>query len=171
MRKKVREVGKPIFMILASLALVLSLTWGIGMIIRYRNELYAVNAEIKKRRPAVEAVEKLQKQKDDLRREISELHKIRSGEVSKIEILRELTQILPNTVWIWNLKYTGREIEISGFADSASDLIPLIDKSHLFEKVEFLAPVTKERERREGSDKERERFKIKARLEGKGSGS
>jgi Tfp pilus assembly protein PilN len=171
LRKKVREIGKPLFIALASLALVLSLAWGIGVFIRYRNELNEINAEIKKRRPAVEAVEKLQKQKDVLRKEISELEKIKSGETSKIEILKELTQLLPSTVWIWNFKYTGREIEISGFAESASDLIPLLDKSTLFEKVEFLAPVTKERERREGVDKEKERFKIRARLESRRSGS
>jgi Tfp pilus assembly protein PilN len=167
MRKKVREIGKPLFMILASLALVLSLVWGIGVFIRYRNELSAINAEIRKRKPAVEAVEKLQKQKNDLRKEIAGLQKIRSGEVSKIEILRELSQLLPSTVWIWSLRYTGKELEISGFADSASDLIPLIDGSPLFERVEFLAPVTKERERREGGDKEKERFKIRARMEGR----
>ncbi|MCX5907680.1 MAG: PilN domain-containing protein [Deltaproteobacteria bacterium] len=91
----------------------------------------------------------------------AEFDKITGGEVSKIEILKELSQILPNTVYIWNLKYSGKEIEISGFADSASDLIPLIDKSPLLEKVEFSAPVTKERERRTGTEKERERFKIK----------
>ncbi len=74
---------------------------------------------------------------------------------------------MPPTVWIWNLKATSGEIEISGFADSASDLIPLLDRSPLFEKVEFLAPVTKERDRRLGSDKEKERFKIRMYLEKK----
>jgi len=167
MRKKVREIGKPLFMILTSLALILSLAWGIGVFIRYRNELNAMDTEIKERKPAVEVVEKLQRQKDELRKEIAELEKIRSTEVSKVEILRELAQRLPSTVWIWNFKYTGKELEISGFAESASDLIPLLDQSALFEKVEFLAPVTKERERREGVDKEKERFKIKARLEGR----
>ena len=76
-------------------------------------------------------------------------------------------------MWIWNLKYTGKEIEISGFADSASDLIPLLDRSPLFEKVEFMAPVTKERMRMVVGgnvvDKEKERFKIKMRLEAKRS--
>ncbi len=91
-------------------------------------------------------------------------------EVSKIEILEEVTQLLPSTVWVWNLKYTGKELEISGFADSSSDLIPLFDKSPLFEKVEFLAPVTKERDRKMGVDKEKERFKIKMGLEGGRSG-
>jgi Tfp pilus assembly protein PilN len=78
---------------------------------------------------------------------------------------------LPSSVWVWNLKYNGKEIEISGFADSASDLIPLIDKSLLFERVEFLAPVTKERVMRGSEMKEKERFKIKARLEARRVGS
>jgi Tfp pilus assembly protein PilN len=171
MRKKVREIGKPVFMILASLVVILSLTWGIGVFFQYRDALNTVNDEIKNRKPAVEAVEQVQKQKDALRKEIVELEQIQLAEVSKVEILRELTQLLPATVWIWNFKYRGKELEISGFAESASDLISILDRSPLFERVEFLAPVTKERERREGMDKERERFKIKVRLEGRRSGS
>ena len=172
MRRKVRQIGKPLLIILTSLAMLLSLTWGIGVFIRYRNELNTITAEIKKRRPEVEVVEKLQKQKEELGKEIAELEKIKAEEISKNELLRELTQLLPGSVWIWNLKYTGKEVEISGFADSASDLIPLIDKSPIFEKVEFLAPVTKERIMvRGGESKEKERFKIKARLEARRVGS
>jgi general secretion pathway protein L len=176
MRRRVRQIGKPLFIIFTSLALALSLTWGMGIYIRYRKEIKVINTEMKKKKPAVEVVEKLQRQKEELRKELSEFEKIKSGEVSKIEMLRELTQLLPSTVWIWNLKYTGKEIEISGFADSASDLIPLLDKSPLFEKVEFLTPVTKERVVMGsvvmGSEaKEKERFKIKMRLEGRKVGS
>jgi hypothetical protein len=50
-------------------------------------------------------------------------------------------------------------------------LIPLLDKSSLFEKVEFLAPVTKERQMRVDGDKEKERFRIKAKMEGRRTGS
>lgn len=169
MRKRVRQIGKPLFIVFTSIAVLLSLAWGLGVYAQYRNELETVTAEIKKRRPEVEAVEKLQKQKEALTREIHEFEKIRTGEPSKIEILKELTRLLPDTVWIWNLKYNGKEIEISGYADSASDLIPLLDKSPLFEKVEFMSPVTKERQFRGAGDKEKERFKIKARLEGRRS--
>jgi general secretion pathway protein L len=172
MRRKVREIGKPVFMILTSLAILLCLTLGLGVLIRYRSELQTVNAEVKKRKPEVEAVQKLQKQRDTLGREMVELEKVRAGEVSKVDLLRELTQVLPETVWIWNLKYNGKEIEISGFAESASDLIPLLDKSPLFERVEFLSPVTKERSMRGAEvDKEKERFKIRARIEGRRGGS
>jgi general secretion pathway protein L len=167
-RKKVTQFGKPLLIILTSLALFLALTWGGGSFIQYRNELNTVNAEIRKRKPEVEALEKLQKQKSDVNKEISELDQIRSGEIEKIKFLEELTKSLPDTVWIWNFKYNGKEVELSGFADSASDLIPLLDKSPLFEKVEFLAPVTKEMPMRGvvGS-KEKERFRIKMKLEAK----
>jgi general secretion pathway protein L len=171
MRKKIRQISRPLFIVLASLAVILGLMWGISIFFKYQNELDTINTEMKNRKPEVEAVEKLQKQEQGLRREIVELEKIRSGEVSKIEMLKELTQLLPNTVWIWNLKYDGKEVELSGYADSASDLISLLDKSPLFEKVEFLAPVTKERQMKPEGEKEKERFKIKARLEGRRKGS
>jgi hypothetical protein len=169
MKKKVRQIGRPFSIFLVLLAFFLSLTWGAGIFFQYRGELEAVTAEIKKRRPEVEAVEKLQKQKEAMTREILEFEKIRSGEPSKVEILKELTQLLPGAVWIWNFKYNGREIEISGYADSASELIPLLDKSSLFERVEFLSPVTKERQFKGAGDKEKERFKIKVRVEGRKS--
>jgi general secretion pathway protein L len=167
MRRKVREFGRPLSVLLTAVALFLALTWGAGLYYRYSKELATLSTEINRRRPEVEAVEKLQKQKEELGKEIFELQKIRSDETSKIEILKELTQILPNTVWIWSFKYNGKEVEINGFADSASDLIPLLDKSPFFEKVEFLAPVTKERQMRSDGDKEKERFRIKAKVEGR----
>lgn len=168
MRKKVREYGKPVFLTLLCVALILSVAWGGGLYNRYQSDLEALRAEVKKKKPEVEAVEKLQKQRSALTSEISDFEKNSRGSISEVQILKELTQVLPPTVWIWQYRFSGKEIEISGFADSASELIPLLDKSPLFEKVEFLAPVTKERERRTGVEKERERFKIKMRLEGVG---
>jgi Tfp pilus assembly protein PilN len=167
LRKKAKEVGRPLLIVLTSLALLFALTWGVGAFMHYRKELDAVNDEIKKRRPAVEALEKLQKQRDEYRKEMAELVQVRSGEISKVSVLEELTRLLPDTTWIWNLKYNGKEMELSGFADSASDLIPLLDRSPLFEKVEFLAPVTKEMHLRGDGNKEKERFKIKAKIEGR----
>jgi Tfp pilus assembly protein PilN len=171
MRRKVTQIGKPLFMVLTLLAAILSFTWGVGVYIGYRHTLEALRAEAKKRKPEVESIESLQKQRGDLAQEVTEYEKITKGEFSKIEILKELAQILPSSVWIWNIRYSAGEVEMSGFADSASDLIPLLDRSPLFEKVEFLAPVTKERERRIGSEKEKERFKIKMKLEERRAGT
>jgi Tfp pilus assembly protein PilN len=168
MRKKIPQYGKKASLILLCLAIILGLTWGGGIYSRYRNELEVLRAEVRKKKPEVDVVEKLQKQRAKGAAEIAEFDKITRGAVSEVQVLRELTQILPSSVWVWQYRFTGKEIEISGFADSASELIPLLDKSSIFERVEFMAPVTKERERRLGADKERERFKIKMRIEGVG---
>jgi len=166
-KKKTRQMGKPLFIFLLSLTILLILSWVWGSYRKIQDELQFLRAEVNRKKPEVTAVENLKKEREKILKEIAEFEKLSSLEVRKIDILKELTQILPPTVWIWNLKATGREIEISGFADSASDLIPLLDRSPLFEKVEFLAPVTKERDRRLGSDKEKERFKIRMYLEKK----
>lgn len=166
-KKKARQIGKPLFILLLSLTIVLALSWIWGSYQKIQVELQYLRAEVDKKKPDVAAIENLKKESEKLLKEIAEFERLSSLEVRKIDILKELTQILPPTVWIWNLKATDREIEISGFADSASDLIPLLDRSPLFEKVEFLAPVTKERDRRLGSDKEKERFRIRMYLEKK----
>jgi len=80
----------------------------------YRKETDVVNDEIKKRRPAVEALEKLQKQRDGYRKEMAEARSDPVGEISKVLVLEELTRLLPDTTWIWNLKYNGKEMELSG---------------------------------------------------------
>ena len=79
MRKKVRQVGKPLFIVLALLAFVLCMTWGIGIYQQYRNAWNAANAELRKRKPEIDAVEKLQKQKEALAKEVTEFRKDRCG--------------------------------------------------------------------------------------------
>jgi Tfp pilus assembly protein PilN len=116
MRKKWKEIGKPVFITLAFLTVVLCFTWGLGVFIRFDKGLKEVNSEVKKRRPEVEAVEKLQKQKEAVNKEILEFNKIKLAEISKLVILEEMTRLLPTAVWVWNVKYNGKEIEISGFA-------------------------------------------------------
>ena len=145
--------------------LIIGFSRGVGVYLKVLGERDSLTEEIKRRKPEIKTIENLQKKRDSLIKEMSELEKIKSEELSKIELLKELTRLLPETAWIWNLKYNGKEIEISGFADSASELISILDKSPLFEKVEFMAPVMKERQFRQEGFQEKERFKIKAKIE------
>ncbi len=165
LRKKRRKIAKPLFIALLAFLVILGLIQSANLYLNHRDELVTTTEEMKKRKPEVEAIERLQREREALQKEIIDLEKIRSDEVSKIEILKELTRLLPESVWVWNLKYNGKEIDITGYADSASDLISILDKSPLFEKVEFLSPVTRERFIRPEGPQEKERFRIKARLE------
>lgn len=166
MRIRKIQIWKPVFYATLFITLLLSILLPIGEWVGNRAKLQEIKALENGMRPEVSAVEALEKERTELLKEVSEFEKIAKEEISKIEILKEITKILPPTVWVWNLKYKSNEIEINGFADSASDLIPIMDRSPWFEKVEFSAPITKEKIMSGGEMKEKERFKIKARIEG-----
>ncbi len=168
MRIRKIQIWKPVFYVILFVTLFLSILIPIGEWMAYRAQLQEIKALENGMKPEVVVVETLEKERIELSKEVSEFEKITKEEISKIEILHEITRILPPSVWVWNLKYKSNEIEISGFADSASDLITLLDRSPWFEKVEFSAPVTKEKLMSGGEMKEKERFKIKARIEGGG---
>ncbi len=77
------------------------------------------------------------------------------------EILRELTGLLPDAVYLSELTFRDRVVEITGLAPSASQLLPVIEASALFSGVEFSAPIVAQ-----GAGLER--FRIRMRLEAAG---
>jgi len=160
----VTRVGLYLALSLCAAAVVLALTWMVHPLLQERKELEYVLAELKEKKPRVDAIEAVQKNKDLLEKEVREFETLKRDETSKMDVLRELSDNLPSSVWIWNMKLRPKDIEINGFASSASDLIAILDKSPLFEKVEFSSPVTKER-RAAGDSVERERFRISAKIE------
>jgi Tfp pilus assembly protein PilN len=164
LRKKVSRVGIYLAIFLSVAALVLAGTWTVHPFLQEREELDRIAAEMKEKKPMVDAIEAIQKKKGLLEKEVREFGTLRTEEMSRLDILKELSEILPATVWIWNMKLKSKEVEINGFADSASDLIVIIDKSPIFEKVEFSSPVTKER-RLFGDKLDKERFRISAKIE------
>jgi Tfp pilus assembly PilM family ATPase/Tfp pilus assembly protein PilN len=164
LRKKVTRIGLYLALFLSAVAVLLALTWTIHPLLQEREELQRVLAQVKEKKPKVDAIEAVQKRKELVEKEVREFETLKTEEASKLDILRELSDILPSSVWIWNMKLKSKDIEINGFANSASDLIAILDKSALFEKVEFSSPVTKER-RPAGDPAEKERFRISAKIE------
>jgi Tfp pilus assembly protein PilN len=69
-----------------------------------------------------------------------------------------LSKVVPNNTYFSNLRYRAGAIEVQGSAENASTLIPLLERSALFEKVNFNAPSNRGRDNRET-------FSLKADLE------
>lgn len=164
MRKRVSRLGSYLAVFLTVVSLLLAGALAVHPYLQEREELNQVLLEIKAKKPEVEAIEALQKRKELLEKEIREFETLKAEEMSRLMILKELSEVLPQTAWLWNMKVKGRDVDLSGFADSASDLIAILDKSPVFEKVEFASPVTKET-RLFGPNVVKERFKIVARIE------
>ena len=164
LRKKISRVGLYAAVLLSFASLVLAGALFVRPFLQEREELKRVLAEVKELKPKVDAIEAVQKRREKTEKEVQEFETLISEGTSRLQILRELSEILPSTVWVWNLKLKSRDVELNGFANSASDLIAILDKSPYFEKVEFTSPVTKER-RLFGEQVEKERFKISTKIE------
>jgi len=75
-----------------------------------------------------------------------------------IELLRELTVVLPDHTWLERLQINGDTLRLVGQSSSASALVGVIEKSKLLGSVAFASPVTNDR--RTG----KERFVLGARV-------
>jgi Tfp pilus assembly protein PilN len=54
-----------------------------------------------------------------------------------LTILKELTQILPKSVWLNRVHINETNVSIEGYAASAANILPRIEASPYFAKAEF----------------------------------
>ncbi len=170
-----KEVGinrKDLFptIILLGTVILLGLSILASYVIKEGIEIKRVEKKIESLRSHADAVEKVQREIKTLEDRRGFLVKFKKEDLSKLETLSELTRVIPDDAWLLSLDYTEtaeqkgtkdnngkirKEIVISGFANTASKLIPLLEDSPVFENVEFAGPIT-------SGVEGKERFKIKA---------
>ena len=125
--------------------------------VKERRALAAVEAEISRLSPKVRRAEQLAADLERARREAATLRTFEEQGIRPLPVLQELTDTMPADAWLTNLSVDRRGLELAGFANAASQLIPLLEASPGFERVEFTSPVTKGRDR--------EQFRLRATLE------
>lgn len=86
------------------------------------------------------------------------VQRLAQARVPRTLILNELARLLPDSVWLTDLKIESDVIDLSGHATSAATLVELFEKSDLFTGAELTSAIT----RVEGLD--RERFSLRTRL-------
>jgi general secretion pathway protein L len=140
----------PILNKLLSAVLVIALlAWGVSFPIKDEMRLRQLQAENRKLAPAVDALRRQEEQLDQLRKEAAFLSQLdqRRGEV--LRVLDELSKAVPTSAYLSNFRYRAGVLELQGNAESASALIPLLERSPLFENVAFNAPSNRGRDNRE----------------------
>jgi Tfp pilus assembly protein PilN len=153
--------GGPLIYVNAVLVVLLILgllAWAATYPVKDELRLRQLRAEIEELEPTVAALRReedaLQKARDEQRFFVA-LDR-RRGEV--LRVLDELSKIVPATAYLSNLRYRANSVEMQGSAENASSLIPLLERSPIFENVGFNAPSNRGRDNRET-------FSLKAELE------
>lgn len=136
------------FLLTAILMLAILVTWVLYIIAPLSVEgkrLQEITRQISLKEEEVRKIEALKKEIETLTSEIASINNFKDAETMKLNILKELTSILPQTVWLTGLKITGFTVEIDGFAESATELLPKLEASKYLSKVEFSSPTVRDK--------------------------
>lgn len=79
-------------------------------------------------------------------------------QTNALEVLAELTRLLPDTDHLVELRIEGETVDLSGYSASAAELVLLLEGSWLFSEARLTAPVTWD------TRLSRERFGLRARI-------
>ncbi len=143
---------------LALLVLLGLVSWGGSYPIKDEIRLRQLQKENQKLEPAVDGLRREETELQKLRKEVSFLSDLRERRGEILRILDELSRVVPASAYVSNLRYRDGVVEIQGSAENASNLVPVLERSPLFENVAFNAPSNRGRDNRET-------FSLKAELE------
>jgi general secretion pathway protein L len=120
--------------------------------------LRQLQAESRKFAPAVEALRQKEEELTRGQKDLTLLVSLRNQRGEILQVLDELSRIVPNTAYLSNLRYREGGIELQGNAENASTLVPVLERSTVFKNVGFNAPSNRGRDNRET-------FSLKAEVE------
>lgn len=138
----------------------LGLFWMVSPLQIEKAKLEAINHEIEARTYNVKKIELLRKDIENVETEISTIRTFKSSKPMVLNIIKEMTRILPKSTWLTRIRIADSTIEIEGYAASATEIVPKLEASSYFKKVEFASPTS--RDPRMNTD----RFAIKMEIEG-----
>jgi len=152
----------PLFVTVALFALILSIGmfYFIAPVVIGQRTVEEIDREITALKPEMKKVEALKKEADTLSSEVTTINNFKKQNVSSLNIVKEMTSILPAKTWLTHLRIADPAVEIDGYASSAAEIIPRLENSKYFQKVEFASPTFRD------SRRNTDRFVIKMELEG-----
>jgi len=157
-RTVVRLSGFSLNKLLLLVFLSLVVVWVGSMFVHKRVLLYQVDQELVRVTPDARLVEKQMEESRALAKQLENLRRLEKSP-DKLSVLKDLTQLIPDHTWLFNLRISQQNLEIGGMSRSAADLIPLLEKSGWLKKTEFASPIVTDASKLE-------HFKIKAEIKG-----
>jgi general secretion pathway protein L len=148
-RKKQGKTAYYTMFILIALALLSGVGWGASRAIHYRMSQKELALQIQKFSKEVGEVDRIRTEAEIIGEKISYLNRLQNTHPSVLDMLAEMSKKIPDTAWIQQFTVSDKGLQIEGTADSASELVPILEASPLFKDVGFLSGITKEREGKE----------------------
>ena len=142
-----RAKQKPPIALTVVLLIAIAFMWALYTIAPVSIEekrLSEMSRQIEMRRDDINKIEAIKKEAEGLLSEITFINGYKKDRPMTLDILKELTSILPKTAWLTKAKISGSSLEIGGYALSATGLLPKLEASEYFSKVEFTSPTVRD---------------------------
>jgi Tfp pilus assembly protein PilN len=138
----------PLYALAASASLMALMLLGHGFI---ETALYgsALNRQIGRLSSQAEGARRESQQAARLSEQATLLESLRAETWQKLQILREITNLLPDGTWVQDLQVGQGTVEFSGLSNRAAELIQPLENSPYFSQVEFASPITRGGENKE----------------------
>ena len=149
LRKKPNRTGVYVMAVLAGLLMLSAVLWAGSLLMNQRQMLQSLETESSRLKAEASSVEQMASENRKIKENLDYLRSLRPGNTYAIEIMKELSNIIPQTAWITDFKLNGNKLGLYGMADSASELITILEASPLFMDVAFLSAIRKSREGKE----------------------
>ncbi|MEO0250135.1 MAG: PilN domain-containing protein [candidate division WOR-3 bacterium] len=119
-----------------------------------------IDRQIALREDEARRVEALRSEVEGLENEVKTIAQFKKGRPLSINLMKEITALLPSAVWLSRLRIGDASIDMEGYAPSASELLGKLEASPYLRKVEFASPTF--RDARMNAD----RFIVRMEIEG-----
>jgi general secretion pathway protein L len=143
---------------LAAMVLLLAGLAFAGALRRYDSALAEIRAQTAEVRAQAAAVRGAQERADAAVADLARLQRLKLAQAPTVEVMEALTRLLPDSVWLTDLRIEGDTLDIAGLAKSGAALPSLFVGSALFADAALTAPLTLD------AREDRERFSLRVRL-------
>jgi general secretion pathway protein L len=152
---------------LPSLLLALAAVLGLSAILlahgRYQMALETVQGQVATTRAQATSVRRAFDTSEAALTEIGQLQSLKLATPPSVEVIDALTKLLPDTVWLTDLKLENGFLDIAGLATSGAALLALFEHSALFADATMASGVNFD------PQEKKERFSLRVRLRQPGS--
>lgn len=128
---------------LATVFLLALLALPLAGLLGKKAHLQRLEAEIARIRPQAEVTAEKRREVQDVADSLENIAVRSKKQVNVLELLHELTQVLPGNAWLEAFVFAQDRVRIQGQADSATSIIEAIENSPLFRDARMESPVTK----------------------------
>jgi general secretion pathway protein L len=125
---------------------------------RYQTALETVEGQVAKARAQATSVRRALDSSEAALTEIDQLQRLKLATAPTVEVIDALTKLMPNSVWLTDLRLENGFLDITGLAKSGAALLPLFEHSPIFADAAMASGVNFD------PQENKERFSLRVRV-------